>query len=142
MRASALVSERLATERFERGLVHAWVDVGHQDEAGEWLGRGGRGLHLRLGLGFDLGVGVRAGGGFAALVVGHDMIRAMHFSLCARHLIQHVPMRLGGRAQPVLVSFLHDGGTRFRARRLRGRVRSAAMTTHGARPRGVIWSTT
>ena len=43
-------------------------------------------------------------------VVGLTLIRAMHFSLCAYHLVQRTLMRLDDRAQPILVSFFHDGG--------------------------------
>ena len=35
---SVLVPERLGKERFERGLVRAWVDVAHEDETVEWIG--------------------------------------------------------------------------------------------------------
>jgi hypothetical protein len=49
--ASVLVLERLDKERLERGLVRAWVDIAHEDEAGECSGRGGRRPRLRLGLG-------------------------------------------------------------------------------------------
>jgi hypothetical protein len=118
VRASVLVLERLGKERLKRGLVRAWVDVAHEDEAVEWIGRGGHGLRLRLGL----GVGVRAGGGFIALVVWRALIRVMHFSLYTRDLIheglftdevllvQRVPACLGDRPQPILVRFFHDEG--------------------------------
>ena len=65
---------------------------------------------------------VWAGGGFAALVIGRALIRAMHFGLCMRHLVheclfieevllvQRVPASLGDRPQPILVRFFHDGG--------------------------------
>ena len=51
LRVPALVLERLGTEQFERGLVRAWVDVAHEDEAVEWVGRKGCGLGLSLGEG-------------------------------------------------------------------------------------------
>jgi hypothetical protein len=66
-------------------------------------------------------VGVRAAGEFAALVVGHALIWAMHLSLSACHLvreglfidevllIQRVSMCLGDHPQPILVGFFHDG---------------------------------
>ena len=37
MRASFFVSERLGKERFERGVVRAWVDVAHENEAIQWI---------------------------------------------------------------------------------------------------------
>ena len=67
---------------------------------------------------FELGGGVRTGGGFAAPVVGHTLIWAMRFRLCMRHLvhkelfidevlfIQSVPTCFGDR---LLVHFFHDG---------------------------------
>ena len=71
---------------------------------------------------FELGGGVRTGGGFAAPVVGHTLIWAMRFRLCTRYLVhkelfiddvlfvQRVPTRLGDRPQPILVRFFHEGG--------------------------------
>ena len=65
---------------------------------------------------------MRAGGGFVALIVRRASIRAMHFSLCACHLVheglfidevplvQRVPKCLDDRPQPILVRFFHGGG--------------------------------
>ena len=115
-RPSVLVLERLGKERFERSLVRAWVGVAHEDKAVGWIGR--RGCRLRL----HLGVGVRVGCGFAALVVWCALIRAMHFSLYTRDLVheglftaevlpvQPVPACLGDRSQPILVRYFHDEG--------------------------------
>ena len=59
--AAVLVLKRLGKERFECSLVRAWVNGAHEDEAVEWVRRGGRGMRLHLGLGLDLGGGYEGG---------------------------------------------------------------------------------